>query len=314
MSKVDSIQHTCTLCGHETALAISNVFDVRFGIDQTCDIEICTYCSLEQLFPRPDSAQLTEYYNRYYNFSGHKDSRYSTLRESFLFSPLYRLWLSIDGDISFHRRRGSGRLLDIGCNEGRGLLFYRRNGYDAEGLELNDVAAAAARFHGFTVHSQLLEEFHPSHIYDVAVLSNVLEHSLGPRNMLRHVSRILKPGGEVWISCPNRSSWLRLLFGRYWINWHVPFHIVHFSQNNLQSLLRESGFEVIDNQHKTPAAWAAFSLIAWLFSRQAKPTLQLRNPLLVAGLMLLIRGFLFPVLWIGNKLGRSDCLVVRARK
>ena len=45
--------------------------------------------------------------------------------------------------------------------------------------------------------------------YDVAVLSNVLEHALDPAVMLCDVARILKPGGEVWISCPNAASWLR---------------------------------------------------------------------------------------------------------
>ena len=65
---------------------------------------------------------------------------------------------------------------------------------------------------------------------------------LDPRLMLADVHRLLKPGGEVWISLPNSRSWLRGLFGRSWINWHVPFHITHFSADRLRSLLAEAGF------------------------------------------------------------------------
>jgi hypothetical protein len=131
--------------------------------------------------------------------------------------------------------------------------------------------------------------------------------------MLSFVHRILRPGGEVWISCPNAESWLRNLFGRAWINWHVPFHIVHFSKNSLATLLRKSGFEIREARQKTPALWVAHSLIASLFAMPGKPTKQLRNPFLIVSLTLFIRFLLFPVLWLENKLGRGDCLVVVAK-
>jgi len=103
----------------------------------------------------------------------------------------------------------------IGCNEGRGLQIHRANGFEAEGLELNEVAAEEARAKGLTVYAEAVEDFQPEQPYAVVVLSNVLEHSLDPRNMLFHVQRILKPGGKVWISCPNSRSWLRYVFGGY---------------------------------------------------------------------------------------------------
>ena len=88
----------------------------------------------------------------------------------------------------------------------------------AEGLQLNDRAASEARKRGFRVFTNSLETFHPEQSYDVVVLSRVLEHSLKPKEMLTHVIRILKPDGQVWISCPNVESWQRDVFGRYWLN------------------------------------------------------------------------------------------------
>jgi SAM-dependent methyltransferase len=294
--------------------SLNGVFDTRFGIDRLFDMERCQRCGIERTIPIPPSDELKQLYETYYNFGGEQGTRYTQLREQFLFSPLYPCFLALDGDISFHSRKGSGRLLDIGCNEGRGLKLYQHNGYLPEGLELNETAAAVARSRGFTVHTETLERFDQVDAYDVAVLSNVLEHSLDPKDMLKNVHRILKPGGQVWISCPNNKSWIRHVFGRYWINWHVPFHLVHFSSTGLKQILDDTGFSQVEIRQETPALWAAHSVIARLFARKGRPTKQLRNPLLVVFLIFFWRGLLFPLLWLGNRLERGDCLVVTARK
>ena len=304
----------CFICASKVTAELQNVFDTRFGIEKAWDICRCTNCGIEQTIPTPLPDELKRLYETYYNFGGEKETIYTRFRELFFSSKLYRFWLAIDGDISFHSQKSSGWLLDVGCNEGRGLDIYRQNGFDPVGLELNEVAAMEAREKGFSVHTELLESFQPEQLYDIVVLSNVLEHSLDPKIMLNHVNRILKPGGQVWISCPNFDSWQRSFFGRYWINWHVPFHIVHFTRDVLVRILQESGFEIKEEQQESPALWVAQSVIARLFAKPGQPTRQLRNPLLVAFLIILIRCFLFPVLWLGNFLGRGDCLVVVAKK
>jgi len=220
----------------------------------------------------------------------------------------------IDGDIFFHTVKGTGRLLDVGCNEGRGLLFFRRNGWQADGLEPNMRAAAEARSLDFTVHAMKVREFIPERAYDVVVLSNVLEHSPDPRGMLRHVRGMLNPGGRLWISVPNGDSILRSVFGRSWINWHVPFHVVHFTSRTLGRLLAETGFGGAVVRQETPALWAAQSLIAAACARPGSPTRQLRNPALIGVLILGIRAFLFPLLWLANRFGRGDCLVVKVAR
>jgi SAM-dependent methyltransferase len=269
---------------------------------------------MEQLSPAPGPAVLKDLYESHYNFGGERGTRYTRLRERFLFSPLNRFWTRIDGDISFHLRRGSGRLLDIGCNEGRGLRLYARNGFQVTGLELSETAAAVARKTGFAVHTSLLDEFTPATLYDVAVLSNVLEHSLNPREMLREVHRILASSGQVWISTPNSLSWLRSVFGRFWINWHVPFHIAYFSPNSLRNVLAVAGYENIEIRQATPALWVAQSFIARFFAKEGRRNHHLRNPFLTFLLMVLVRTVLFPALWIGNRRGRGDCLLAVATK
>lgn len=73
-----------------------------------------------QTIPVPDTELLKKLYETYYNFGGEKGTIYTKIRDVFLNSFVYRSWMTIDGDVSFHSRSGQGRLLDIGCNEGRG--------------------------------------------------------------------------------------------------------------------------------------------------------------------------------------------------
>src|ERR1700733_5862576 len=305
---------TCLECGGSLQELLSHLFDTRYGIDGSYDIRRCLECGLEQIYPLPEREELRNLYENHYNFNGEQETLYTKLRGYFLDSFLYRIWTWSDGDVSFHSSKGAGRLLDVGCNEGRSLKIFTRNGYQVTGLELNDEAAKVARAAGFTVHVCDVDNFDPVSLYDVAVLSNVLEHSLAPGRMLRDVARVLKPGGEIWISCPNSRSWQRSLFSRSWINWHVPFHITHLSQGSLERLLSDAGCVCTKIRQVSPAAWVASSLIVLAFFRPGKATLQLRNPLLFPLAMFGAKILLFPFLLLANSVGRGDGLVVVAQK
>ena len=304
----------CLLCGGGIVLTEIGLFDTRFGIPGDFSFGRCSRCGFEELLPIPSPEELKQLYEKHYNFGGQHGTRYTKMRESFYSSVIYRFWSLLDGDISFHCCKGQGKLLDFGCNEGRGLLIYRKNGFEVEGLELSEKAAAVARSAGFVVHTCDLRDLSPSFTYDVIVLSNVLEHATDPLRMLRELRDHLNPGGQLWISCPNNQSWLRSVFQSYWINWHVPFHITQFSLQSLTTALQKSGFAIRRSKQFTPAMWAISSLIAWGCARKGKPTTALRNPFLILALLFVSKALLFPVFWIGNLSGRGDCLAVTVSK
>jgi 2-polyprenyl-3-methyl-5-hydroxy-6-metoxy-1,4-benzoquinol methylase len=304
----------CLICNGSMQVELYGLLDNRFASQGEYYIMVCNHCGLLQTAPVPKYRELKYLYETYYNFGNVGENIYTNLRRFFFNSSAYKFWTALDGDISFYMNRGRGRLLDVGCNEGRALSIYRQNGFDPEGIEINKVAAYEAKDKGFIVYLEPLETFQPTQLYEIVVLSNVIEHSLDPKVMLYHVNRILKPEGQIWISCPNVNSWQRKLFGRYWINWHVPFHIIHFSQKNLTNILKETGFEIQEIRQESPALWFVHSIIVRLFAQFGQPTKQLRNPFLVAALLILIRILFFPFLWLGNILGRGDCLITIARK
>jgi hypothetical protein len=82
----------------------------------------------------------------------------------------------------------------------------------------------------------------------------------------------------------------------------------------LRRALTDLGFVDIEVHQSTPALWVAQSVITALFSKEGRKTRELRNPLLTLLLMMLARFVFFPLLWVGNKFGRGDCLLAVATK
>ncbi|MGB7912380.1 MAG: class I SAM-dependent methyltransferase [Desulfobaccales bacterium] len=303
----------CWLCGEVCQVLGGGLRDQRFGAPGTYEILTCPRCGWEQTHPRPTGPELKDLYERFYNAGAEPGSAYQSMRERFLTSGWYRLWLRWDGDPSYHQRRGAGRLLDLGCNEGRSLSLYAANGFAAEGLEINEKAAALARRRGFPVYTGTLEEFNPPEPYAVVVLANVLEHAPDPVAMLAQVRRLLGPGGRVWISCPNAWSLWRRVFGRAWINWHVPYHLWHFSPRTLEAVLARAGLRLTEVKSFTPALWLAQSCCLRLGQRTGGRNRAMRSAPLLAAMMLAARLLVLPFFSRADRRLRGDCLVASAR-
>ena len=81
-------------------------------------------------------------------------------------------------------------------------------------------------------------------------------------------------------------------------DWHVPFHIFHFSKNTLSKILNNNGFKITKETQQSPSLWLTQSIISRLFGKPNRPTKHLRKAALVAPLMIFIRFLLFPFLCI----------------
>ena len=103
---------------------------VRFGLEilkvvpGRVSTEVDARLSFDRAATVAKARELIALYQAHYNYGGEAGTAYTGWRERLFASPLYRWFLRIDGDVSFHNQRGVGRLLDIGCNEGRGLSLY----------------------------------------------------------------------------------------------------------------------------------------------------------------------------------------------
>ena len=90
----------------------------------------------------------------------------------------------------------------------------------------------------FAVYTQPLEECHFAEQYfDAVILWHVLEHLDHPQTTLALISRVLKPGGLLYLEVPNLTSLQSCTTGKNWFHLDLEHHLYHFSPDGLHRLL-----------------------------------------------------------------------------
>ena len=140
--------------------------------------------------------------------------------------------------------RQNNRLLDIGCGAGNLLQAARKNGWNAQGLDVSAGAVKHVRELGFEVfEGELAEAAFPAEHFDVVTAAELLEHLFDPRPLLQEVARILRPGGLFWTTTPHARGLSARVLGLKWRCVWPPEHLQLFSVRGLTQLLRDAGFQ-----------------------------------------------------------------------
>ncbi len=135
-----------------------------------------------------------------------------------------------------------GALLDIGCGYGLFLKFCKDQGLDVTGIETGEKQVAWAKEnYGLDVRLSSVESYKPERLFNVAVMTDVLEHVEKPEKVLLKIACHLKPGGLIAVQVPYHIG-IRLP-PRH--SWGVPHHLWQFSRKTLESLLVNTGFETV---------------------------------------------------------------------
>lgn len=137
-------------------------------------------------------------------------------------------------------------LLDVGCGTGNFLIAAWNAGYAVTGAELDPEAARfASHFCGeacvFPLSLESFVQRHPGRRFDVVTFFEVLEHQSDPSHFLNCVISVLKPGGFIALSVPNRARWLT---GIDPID-YPPNHFLRWDLSSLRSFLESHGFELL---------------------------------------------------------------------
>ena len=147
---------------------------------------------------------------------------------------------------SFASYRQLGTLLDVGAGSGHLLEAAARAGWAPHAVETGRRQRQRLAERGFPVHAHLLG---PSRLddgaFDVVVLQEVIEHMRDPALELREVARILRPGGLLYVTCPNFASLSLRVLGPRWRVVEYPEHLNYFTPSALRRLTARHGLHEV---------------------------------------------------------------------
>jgi SAM-dependent methyltransferase len=188
---------------------------------------------------------------------------------------------------------------DIGCSGGSFLDHIAGLADRKIAVEPSEIYHSSLAERGYTVFPyacDVAETF--SDAVDLAVSFQVIEHVENPRAFLADIRALLKPGGRLMISTPNRHDILmRLLPDDFPPFFYRAVHRWYFDADSLTTCARHAGFDVerVDFVHR----YGMSNALTWL--RDRRPGGHQRLDGIGHGADLAWRGQL-------EESGQSDCL------
>jgi 2-polyprenyl-3-methyl-5-hydroxy-6-metoxy-1,4-benzoquinol methylase len=276
----------CDCASHHTRFNALPDFVFR-ATDEHWRIEKCDECYSLFLASRPRVDAIGRYYQRYYTHENESDSaaisgisvqsgfakklanswrnqKYGSTRPSLgligvaavLASPPLRHWIDAEcrhlpGKSSTKRPL---RVLDVGHGDGRFLKFVKEIGHEAMGLEIDPKAVEQARAAQLDVHQGDIDaatSIWGEGFFDYITMSHVIEHVHHPRAVIGTASRLLSPGGQLWIECPNPEARGINQYGGRWRDLDPPRHLCIPSRKALLSVAAEHDL-ALGEEHYRP--------------------------------------------------------------
>ena len=218
----------------------------------------CADCRHTFLISEFTRELLLDLYSNYYPRSEFKLESYLPHKESNGFTT----WLNGVKSSTFRWVPRNVCILDIGCGFGESLGFHHARGCEVYGVEADENIRRVSEKFGYNVHIGLFDDsLYEADFFDYVTMDQVIEHVTNPISTLRGIARILKPGGTIILSTPNAQGWGARFFGRYWINWHAPYHIQFFSHRSIRLAAEQAGLVVEEVKTITNSDWLLYQ---WL--------------------------------------------------
>ncbi len=207
----------------------------------------CLDCGLMRTNPRPTPETMGFYYpDDYGPYLGTRVN--SAVSQS---TTILKKWLRLLAQQVFKFNTTllppipPGRMLEVGCASGSFLHKMAAQGWQIEGIEFSEQAAAMARQLGYPVYAGSLETApKPDQSFDLIVGWMVLEHLHNPMQGLIKLHEWAKPSAYLVLSVPNAGARNFQIFKEKWYSLHLPNHLYHYTPTTLTGILAASGWKV----------------------------------------------------------------------
>jgi SAM-dependent methyltransferase len=236
----------CLVCGGDERESFCAAVDrVQERPGETWQIVRCRKCGFGWTEPLLSADELGAYY------PGHYLGEVERRIDEYLSGRLQRS-RSWKGEVEkvrlVERYVPGGRILDVGCGDGKFLWALAPERWERFGVErsVEAVTLLRQRMPGLNL---VAGDIHSAELipgrFDALTFWHVLEHLPDPEAALARAAMLLRPGGWILVSLPCMDSLQALLFRGCWYGFDdVPRHLHHFSGKSLVMLLTRTGFIV----------------------------------------------------------------------
>ena len=221
----------CDLCGRDQFDLVSH----RDRHGNPLPTAICSYCGLVGHLNIPDDAQLADFYEKQYRLDYHGEATPGRRR-------VMRAWNN--GQIICRRLapllQKHDRVFEVGAGTGATVKQFELAGFAASGIEPGE---GFQDFAGNQLHADVarrnLFDLPGEARHDLVLLVHVIEHFNSPTRALSRIHSLLKPGGRLYVECPNLSAPFTVRSRMF----HVA-HIHNFTHSSLSMLAEKCGFRI----------------------------------------------------------------------
>ena len=287
--------------------------DLMYELHSRYDYYDCPNCACVFQYPMPDMATIASFYpETYMVFNQDERTRnISPMRLALLRQmrgyihlrpqPLYRFLafvLAPFQKMTTPAWNGGGRMLDVGCGNGRFLTTMRSLGWQVQGVEFSENGVKACRMSDLTVHhGDLASAGFPDNNFDLITARHVIEHIPEPHAFMAELVRVLRPGGRLVIETPCSTALGRQWFNTYWYANDVPRHLFLYSAANLEYLGKSHGLHCSGMiTESTPKIF--LNSLDYVIGNRGKPSKR------IAWRRLLARAYV----WQAQRQGRGDTM------
>jgi SAM-dependent methyltransferase len=178
-------------------------------------------------------------YDRYHTYSNQLVKKQKPLSSLQYFEPAY---FAVAESLRESGIKPGAKILEVGC--GLGYLTYAltKSGFDVHGIDMSSHAVGLAKkmfgSEFYTVSS--LEAYESEEIYDCVVSTEVIEHVLDPDLFLRQINSLVKPGGHIILTTPNKTFFPDEVI---WESSLPPVHYWWFTENSIEFLAKRIGLK-----------------------------------------------------------------------
>ena len=263
-SGATTVDTECPVCSGSIFTTGEEAFDDRYGHPGLFKIVRCHGCGHLMTSPQLQESDLPALYGTYYprkSLTAAMVAKQSQGAASW--SRKVARWFSGTDNQGQYTVRAGERMLAIGCGGGLSLLEAHLLGAQAWGVEADPNVQPLARELGLQVHQgNLQDKPFPDVQFDLVVMNQVIEHIPQPDLVLAEIHTRLAPNGRVVLVFPNVNSLWCKLSGMRWINWHIPYHLHHFSRQSFSRLAQRCGYRITAQRTITPNLWTLLQVRA----------------------------------------------------